>query len=85
LPVITTEQNGSSEMIQNGVNGYLVKDAGCIADMTGHLNDFLSMGSENRGKMAKAAYKASLSYDWQKHVNELEQIFDKVAKEKAGL
>lgn len=85
LPVITTEQNGSSEMIQNGVNGYLVKDAGCEADMTAHLNGFLSMSNENRGNMAKSAYEASLSYDWQKHVDELENIFNKVAREKAVL
>lgn len=85
LPVMTTEQNGSSEMIQDGVNGYLVKDAGCVKDMTARLNDFLEMDNDARRNMAMAAYEASKSYDWGRHVDELENIFEKVAREKAGL
>lgn len=82
LPVLTTELNGSSELVANGKNGYLVRDADKIDEMRNAVTDFAGLSEDARADFSKAAYEASLPYEWEKHAGELEVLFKKIIMEK---
>ncbi|OGV49158.1 MAG: hypothetical protein A2017_08200 [Lentisphaerae bacterium GWF2_44_16] len=82
LPVLTTELNGSSELVENRKNGYLVKNADRIDEMRSAVTDFAGLSEAVRADFSKAAYEASIPYEWEKHAGELEKLFKKIIMEK---
>lgn len=75
LPVLTTKLNGSSEIIEDGKNGFLLENAFEIEGITEKLRNFINLSSEEIANFAQNAVKASDSFSWTKHIDELEKLF----------
>lgn len=77
LPVLTTEVNGSSEVIIQNKNGFVVKDPSCINEMANIVNYFFGLSNDERNDFSTFAAKSVLEseYNWQHHVDKLEKLF----------
>jgi starch synthase len=73
LPVITTAHTIGPELIDHGVNGYLVpiRDVNAIADS---IRDFLLKDENQREGMRKKARESALNYSWLGYSNALNKI-----------
>ncbi|MFZ2655381.1 MAG: glycosyltransferase family 4 protein [Victivallales bacterium] len=78
LPVLTTALNGSSEIIKDNINGFIVPDATEELLMARYIAKFAGFSESERCKFADSAYKTSLNYNWSKHVEQLERVFKNV-------
>lgn len=73
LPVITTTWNGASELLEDGVSGYLVSDPRSASLLRERI---LALGDEAlRNRMGEAARKAAekISMDW--HLAQIERLY----------
>ncbi|MFK7911594.1 MAG: glycosyltransferase family 4 protein [Akkermansiaceae bacterium] len=63
-PVVTTTTNGSSEIITQGKNGYVIEGATnhMAKDIAGSIDDFCSLPNEQRQKMRQHAQLTGSSY-----------------------
>ena len=74
LPIVTTNFEGSSEIVEDGVNGFIVQTknpkalADSIAEILDDFNVKQSMSARNREAVAK--------YDWGNIIIHLEKIYD---------
>lgn len=68
LPVITTTANGGSEAIRHGVDGFIVEDAGNIAEMASCLRRLKDPGL--RQSMGAAARQRIAAYSWERNVEQ---------------
>jgi UDP-glucose:(heptosyl)LPS alpha-1,3-glucosyltransferase len=74
LPVIITKSSGAAELIQNGVNGFLL-DMGTIKnEMVKYIN-MLIEDIELRGRLALNARKTIEGYSWEKMGQKTEQVY----------
>lgn len=74
LPVITTEDNGASELITTGENGFILdnwKDSDGLAEIIKRLND-----SSIRKRMGDNAISTAKNYTWERHIEETSRMFD---------
>jgi UDP-glucose:(heptosyl)LPS alpha-1,3-glucosyltransferase len=73
LPVITTKNNGASELILSGESGFVLDDwddSEGLADMIKNLSD-ISL----RKSIGEKAYSVAKEYTWEKHVEETGKVF----------
>ena len=82
IPVLTTKMVGAAELIKDNKNGFLVKSAKKIDRMTAILEAYIKLPESEHRKFAENALSATRDYTWEKHVSDLEKIFEKVHKEK---
>ncbi len=82
IPVLTTAQNGSSELIEHGENGFIVDRADEIDEMTKCLSIFIEAGTEDRIEFSQKAIKATDSYSWAGHVDTIEKLFEEIIEKK---
>lgn len=75
LPVLTTRLNGSSELVSDSKNGFLLNDSSEIEKMTDAIERFSSLSLEKRDEFRTAALDATSNYSWEKHAAGLEKIF----------
>jgi len=80
LPVLTTRLNGSSELVVEGRNGFLLNDSSEIEKMTESIQSFASFSDQKRNEFRAAALDAVKSYSWEKHAEELEKIFKELLR-----
>ncbi len=85
VPSLTTELNGSSELVDHGKSGFLVADAGRSDEMAKHISAFISMDKDKKMDFSRAAYKASLPYDWDRHMDELEALFRRLSIQRSQI
>jgi len=78
-PVITGPQVGASELIEHGINGYVVSDYRPETLAEAILKFYYS---EKKEKMAEKAYQTAKAYRWDYHVDNLERLFLKVLDQK---
>lgn len=78
-PVITGKQVGASELIEHGINGFVVPDYRPETLAEAILQFYYS---EEKEKMAEKAHQAAAAYRWDYHVNKLERLFLKVLDQK---
>jgi UDP-glucose:(heptosyl)LPS alpha-1,3-glucosyltransferase len=64
LPVIISRRVGAKDLIESGVQGFVLAEEPSIADMSEKLR-FL-MDRENRKKMGESARKVALRHTWDK-------------------
>lgn len=78
LPVIATRIGGLPEMVNDGVNGYLVERAS-IDGWVNALKRFASLSDKERSEMARASFEhGQKTYPtWEKHLDELEEVYTK--------
>lgn len=76
LPVIGFEIGGIPEMIEDGVNGYLVPHGDRDA-LIRALKIFASLSAEKHDKMAQASYELSRAKfpDWTDHLKMIETVY----------
>lgn len=80
VPVITTRSNGSSEVITNGHDGFILDDWMDADGLSSLLKRF--QDRHIRNAMGKRASEAARRYSWERHVKETQQVFDRVIKER---
>ncbi|MCP4177358.1 MAG: glycosyltransferase family 4 protein [bacterium] len=78
LPVLTTKQNGSSELIEESINGCVIDSAKNINAITHFITKYIMLSKTEKKEFSKAAIKASENYSWEKHVLTLENLFNKL-------
>lgn len=76
LPVITTRHNGASEIIEDGVNGYVVKHASDIDGLTKTISLCLP-GDVCRNMGTMAAEMASV-FTVERNVEQVEQVYKEI-------
>jgi len=78
LPVIVTENTGSSEMVRRGINGFVVP----IRDVEALKESILRL-YENPGlrrQMGKAARNRARSFSWQQYGQRLISVYEEIAR-----
>ena len=71
-PVVTGKQVGASELIEHGLNGYIVTDYSQENLAQAILSYHHSLEKE---KMSQRAHRVAAAYRWDDHFNRLEAIF----------
>lgn len=74
LPVITTKDNGASELIIHNENGFILddwKDSDNLAEIFKKLNN-----RNIREKIGNNAVETAKNYTWEKHIEETSKVFD---------
>lgn len=76
LPVIITENVGAKDLVEDGVNGFIVDrdDIHAISSKIGFL-----LGAENREKMGRKAYLVAAQNTWDRAAERLLDIYQRVA------
>ncbi len=80
LPIVATKVNGLSDIIEDGVNGYLVeaKDIGEMADKI----IILLKNPQIRNTMSENNLKKVLAFTWENVVSQLEHIYINIKNER---
>jgi len=81
LPVVTTRINGASEIIRDGVNGYVIEDAGDLNALTDRIHRLLNPA--HRDALGNAAAEAVRQYTFDRHLLDVERFFERVRKTEA--
>lgn len=82
LPVITSRQNGGSEIITHGCDGLVLENAGDskgLADLMEMLLDDAALCN----RLGAAAAETARRYTWELHAQKMRELFESVAPEKA--
>ena len=74
LPVITTKQNGSCEVVVNGKNGYLVNNANCIEAISESIEKYYNLSATDKNNFIQSSIKSAKKYDWKDHLNQLDKL-----------
>jgi UDP-glucose:(heptosyl)LPS alpha-1,3-glucosyltransferase len=72
LPVVTSRINGASELIRDGINGYVIGDPAdgtMLADRIGRLLD-----PGHRASLGQAAARTAADYTVDRHLDRIEQL-----------
>ena len=83
LPVLTTADNGAAEMLGPDGGGYVVENAAMTDKITRLIAGHLSLPPPARQARAEAAVEAAADYCWERHVDELENLFQEVVSHRA--
>ena len=76
LPVIVTENSGSSEVVRDDVDGYVIP----IRNTSVLLSklEYLGNNREIRERMGTAAYFQARKYTWTRYADQLLQVYDEI-------
>lgn len=80
VPVITTRQNGGSEVIESGVNGWVVPDAAATGEMAAALEQVIA--PDRREALRQAARGSVASSELSGKLAAVEAVFQAVAEER---
>jgi UDP-glucose:(heptosyl)LPS alpha-1,3-glucosyltransferase len=83
VPGIVSSQAGVSEIITDGVDGFILEDPHDSARLA-DLIDLLSSNEVLRQKMGAAAAKTAQQYTWDKNAEQLHTIFEEVLGARRG-
>jgi len=81
VPSIASSQAGVSEIITNGVDGFILDDPNDSARLA-ELVDLLCRNGALRQKMGEAAAKTAAQYTWDNNARQLDQVFRNVFRQK---
>jgi glycosyltransferase involved in cell wall biosynthesis len=76
LPIIATRVGGLPELIEDGVNGFLVKPAN--SEEIAEKVTLLLRDAELRERISKNNKKKAKNYDWEKVVGRLEELYKRL-------
>lgn len=82
LAVITTLQNGASELIQEGVNGYAIPSPGAVDDLIRAIR--LALTDRTYEKMGERAAEAARRFSQEVHNRRFLAVCERIVKEKVG-
>jgi UDP-glucose:(heptosyl)LPS alpha-1,3-glucosyltransferase len=78
LPVISTKQNGATEIMAHGVHGYVLESADDIEGLTRAMRDLCDPATRQRMREACLRLRTRLAYET--HLTTLESIYERVAR-----
>ena len=81
LPLVATSAGGLAELIENGINGYIISRD--VEDIKGKILLLLSKPEIRRG-MGEAARKRAMRYSWDRVIVGIEKVYDEVRRKKKG-
>lgn len=81
LPVITSSGNGAAEIIENGVNGFILHDPRDHQELQGILESILH--NDEWKRMGAAAHKTSLAFSLEENASKMLATCERVLREKA--
>ena len=84
LPAVVSSANGTSEIITDGMDGFVLKDptdATTLASMIRRLY----LDQELRDRMGKSAAETMQKYSWQQNGAQLTKIFHEILQRKSGV
>ena len=81
VPSIVSSQAGVSEIITDGVDGFILGDPRDSARLA-ELVELLFSNEALRQKMGEAAAKTAAQYTWDKNAKQLDQVFREVLRRK---
>jgi len=79
LPVIISSRVGARDLIESGVQGFVLEDEPSAADLSEKFS--LLVEKENRMKMGENARKVALSHTWDKTADQVAHLYDQLATE----
>jgi UDP-glucose:(heptosyl)LPS alpha-1,3-glucosyltransferase len=82
LPVVTTVGNGASEIIEEGKNGFIQRDAKSVRELAGILENCLDLVALR--EMGAAANRVSQGFTPERNMRETLTVFEKVVAEKVA-
>jgi UDP-glucose:(heptosyl)LPS alpha-1,3-glucosyltransferase len=83
LPVVTTAVNGASEVLRDGVSGFVVDDPQDDARIAERMQALLS--ADTRRRMGEEARRAAEGLTLERNASETLSVLDAAWREKAGL
>lgn len=81
LPVITSRTGAFPEIVDHGVNGFLLDDASDVEGMAGYMKN-LHASDDLRERMAAAGRRTALENTWDKQVRKTLSLYEEILKEK---
>ena len=82
LPVITTRQNGSCEVVTHNKNGYILDSPNNIDQITDSIAAFYQLAQKSKQDICEQAVKATLKYRWDSHLENLEKLLSTISANK---
>lgn len=82
LPVLTTRNNGSSEIVAHGKSGYVIDDYRNNMEIRHCIVDFMTRSRGQRLEMSEEIFKIAQLYSWENHADMLEELFYRVKEAK---
>lgn len=79
MPVITTEMNGASEIIENGWDGYVLRD-GSVDELSARIRDVLFVS--DKSAMGQRACEKAKTFTMENHMRQLLDLYACVVEEK---
>ena len=83
LPVVVSLANGTSEIITDGVDGFILKDPADSTSLAGMIRR-LYVNEELRARMGKSAAETTKQYTWERNGEDLLKIFQEIVQRKKG-
>jgi UDP-glucose:(heptosyl)LPS alpha-1,3-glucosyltransferase len=81
LPGIISGADGGSEFVSHEVNGLLLGDPTDTQELRAHLETMAGLGLEAAKVMGASARERMLPLSWDAHIDQWEQLFEKLRKE----
>ena len=81
-PVVTTTTNGGADVIDEGLNGYLISGIHAVDELAACLDRHLSLPASRRRQMAAACWKTAQQLTIEKNVQQTLDVFEEVLREK---
>jgi len=83
LPVVVSSANGTSEIITDGTDGFILRDPADSTSLAGMIRR-LYVDQEFRARMGKSAAETTKQYTWERNGEDLLKIFQEILQRKAG-
>jgi UDP-glucose:(heptosyl)LPS alpha-1,3-glucosyltransferase len=83
LPVIVSRENGTFEIITNGIDGLILDDPTDAAGLAAMIRR-LYQDKEFRDGLGKRAAETARQYTWERNGRELAKIFEEILRRKSG-
>jgi UDP-glucose:(heptosyl)LPS alpha-1,3-glucosyltransferase len=76
LPVIITQKVGASDLIENGIHGFVLGEDPAPSDLSEKLT--LLLQKENRIRMGKSAQEVALHHTWDEIADQVAGLYDQL-------
>ncbi len=83
LPVITTKNSGASEIIKDGVQGFVIREPEDINTIAEKIL-FLINNSERLEAMSKNARSLAEEFTFEKHIRRIKELYERVVGDKTN-
>ena len=83
LPVVVSSANGTSEIIADGIDGFILRDPADSTALAGMIRR-LYVDHEFRARMGKSAAETTKQYTWERNGEDLLKIFQEILQRKPG-